>query len=217
MTQCRDEAEITAAVASAGPRSHLPLAKQLKRLLHRDWYPSEISVDVQMPVSGNPAMYCGVAVGGKLVAGFAGLTRRTGSVNGPSSIVSIGEHADMRMASEALIAALGATGFVGFDFMIESKTGHALLIECNPRPIPVCHLGSRIGVDLCAALSAGLRGEAQSPVAKNHSEEIRLFPQEWQRDPLGVANGDTYLDVPWDDPSLLRAMLNTQHPEKRIV
>jgi predicted ATP-grasp superfamily ATP-dependent carboligase len=214
---CRDKSEVAAAMASARPRSQLPFRKRLKALLHRNWYPTGTAIDVQKSIAGQPAMYCGIAVEGKLVAGFAGFARQTGVPNGPSSIVSLGEHEEMQQASAAMIAALGATGFVSFDFMIESGTGYAYLIECNPRPIPVCHLGARIGVDLCVALAAELRAEPQKPTAAIRAEDIRLFPQEWQREPADLADSDVYLDVPWDDPALLRAMVGAPHPEKLIA
>ena len=217
VTLCRDQPEVAAAMAPTRPRSQMPFRKRLKKLLHRNWYPTGTAIDVQKSIVGEPARYCGIAVGGKLVAGFAGFARQTGTPNGPSSIVSLGQHAEMRQASAAMIAALGATGFVSFDFMIESRTGHAYLIECNPRPIPVCHLGGRIGVDLCVALAAELRAEPPKPAGAIRAEDIRLFPQEWQREPADLADSDAYLDVPWDDPALLRAMVGAPHPEKPIA
>ena len=99
------------------------------------------------------------------------------------------------------------TGFLGFDFMIEDATGDAYLIECNPRPIQVCHLGSRIGADLCGALAARLRQAAPPSQTAIRAEEIALFPQEWQRDAGSLADTDRYLDVPWEDQPLLRAMV----------
>ena len=116
------------------------------------------------------------------------------------------------MISEAaakLIAAYGCSGFIGFDFMEEAATGRAFLLECNPRPIQVTHLGPRIGVDLCATLAAALRGEAPPPQAPTSEAEIALFPQEWLRDPASLAGASRFLDVPWEDPALLRAMVNT--------
>ena len=178
-------------------------------MLHRDWYPTETAVDLQQAIVGSPAMYCAVAVAGTLVAGFAGITRQSGTDNGPSSVVWLGAHEAMATASSRMIEALGATGFIGFDFMIDAATGQAYLLECNPRPIQVCHLGPRIGIDLCAALAAALRGDAPAPAAASGAEVVALFPQEWQRDPASLAANRNHLDVPWDDPGLIRAMVAT--------
>lgn len=179
----------------------------VKRLIDRDWYPTDAAIDLQRAIEGTPAMYCAVALGGKSLAGFAGFARHTLSANGPSTVVRIQGHPAMAAASEALIAAMGASGFIGFDFMIQAGTGDAYLLECNPRPIQVGHLGPYVGVDLCASLAAGLRGEEQSAAGAAGRADIALFPQEWLRDPAGVAGLEMPLDAPWDDPDLLRAMM----------
>ena len=148
---CRDAAEVAKAVDAAWPRRPTPLRDWLRRIVHRDWYPDRAPIDVQQVICGKPAMTCAVAVGGRVLASFAGVALQTCAANGPSSIAWIGPHVGMELASAEMIAALGFTGFVGFDFMIDSQTGEHYLLECNPRPVPMCHLGKRIGVDLCAA------------------------------------------------------------------
>jgi hypothetical protein len=206
---CRNTSEVAAAVTLARPRSWIRLRSLLKRVMHRDWYPTETAIDVQRSIAGKPAMYAAVAIQGRMVAGFAGITQQTCAANGPSSIVWIGADAEMQRISAAMIRALGATGFIAFDFMIDEVTGEIYLLECNPRPIPVCHLGSRIGVDLCAALKAALSGGNHLPAADVEGETITLFPQEWQRNPDGVVKTGNYIDIPLDDPRLLRAMVNS--------
>jgi hypothetical protein len=208
---CRNEAEMVAALAANRPRTSLPFRNTLRRIAHRDWYPTDATIDVQQSIVGTPAMFCAVAVNGKMIAGFAGITRQTCATNGPSSIVWIGAHAEMERASAAMIRAYGATGFIGFDFMIEQSTGDALLLECNPRPIPVCHLGSRIGVDLCAALAAELSGGTLVTAPSDEGEAITLFPNEWQRNPDGVAEIGNHIDIPFDDPELLHFMVNSTY------
>ncbi|MEI9886226.1 MAG: hypothetical protein WDN08_06930 [Rhizomicrobium sp.] len=36
---------------------------------------------------------------------------------------------------------------------------------------------------------------------------IALFPQEWRRNPQSPWLSQAFLDVPWDDPGVLRALL----------
>jgi hypothetical protein len=206
---CRNASEVAAAVTTAAqPRSWLRLRNIIKRLMHRDWYPTETAIDVQRSITGTPAMFCAVAIQGRMIAGFAGITQQTCAANGPSSIVWIGADAEMARMSEAMIRALGATGFIAFDFMVDDATGDIYLLECNPRPIPVCHLGSRIGVDLCVALKAELGGAGHAAGEQVMGETITLFPQEWQRNPHGIAKTTNYIDIPLDDPELLRAMVD---------
>jgi carbamoyl-phosphate synthase large subunit len=206
---CRNASEVAAAVTRAAqPRSWMRLRTMIKRVMHRDWYPTETAIDVQRSIKGTPAMFCAVAIQGRMVAGFAGITQQTCAANGPSSIVWIGADAEMERMSEIMVRTLGATGFVAFDFMIDDATGDIYLLECNPRPIPVCHLGSRIGVDLCVALKAELAGESRTASEHIIGETITLFPQEWLRNPVGIARTGNYVDIPLDDPPLLRAMVD---------
>jgi hypothetical protein len=205
---CRDASEVAAAVTLGRPRSWIRLRNLIRRVMHRDWYPTETAIDVQRSIAGKPAMYAAVAIQGRMVAGFAGITQQTCAANGPSSIVWIGADAKMERMSKIMIGALGATGFIAFDFMIDDATGDIYLLECNPRPIPVCHLGARIGVDLCATLKAALSGASHTTGEQVIGEMITLFPQEWQRNPTGIARTANYIDIPLDDPPLLRAMVD---------
>jgi hypothetical protein len=163
----------------------------------------------QQAIDGSPAMFCAVALNGRMLAGFAGFALQTQSATGPSTIVRIGPHAEMAEASARLAEAMGATGFISFDFMIEDKTGKAYLLECNPRPIQIGHLGPRIGINMCDALARAMRGEAPLQSGATKEAEIAMFPQEWLRSPATIAGLDAPLDVPWDDPELLRAMVST--------
>ena len=186
-----------------------------RRLLHRDWYPIRTPCDVQQVIAGSPAMYCAFAWRGKMLAGFAGIPQRTLSESGPSTVVWLGQQAEMAKAAAEMITGLGFTGFVGFDFMLEAATGLAYLLECNPRPIQVSHLGSRIGAGLATALAGalGAAGPAQAVPAAAREAVITLFPQEWQREPAGASLTDCDVDVPWDDPGLLQHMVAACAPE----
>ncbi len=204
---CRDADEVAEAIDAAWPRRPTPLRDWLRRVVHRDWYPNRAPIDVQQAINGRPAMTCAVAVDGRVLASFAGVALQTCAANGPSSIAWVGPHVGMERASAEMIAALGFTGFVGFDFIIDSQTGEHYLLECNPRPIPICHLGKRIGVDLCAALAAELSGGRQEPATVVGEETIVLFPNEWQRHPEGLANTKYYIDIPFGDPPLMSSMV----------
>ena len=206
VTLCRDSADVQAAMGAVQPQRP-GLRGTIKRLLHRDWYPTDTAIDVQQAIDGAPAMYCAVALGGRMLVGFAGVAVQTSSATGPSSVVRISADAAMEAACAKMIAALGVTGFVGFDFMVEATTGATYLLECNPRPIQVCHLGARIGVDLCAALAQALKGEVLAPIGVTQAATVALFPQEWLRMPSMLASHDADLDVPWEDADLLRKMI----------
>ena len=215
----RNRDQLVGAYAQMAP-VEVPAAKAfLRKLMGRDWFPAPRHLWLQGQIVGDPAMYSFVATAGRLHAGFAGFPRSTSTVTGPSTVVECGPHAGMAEASCRMAAAVGATGFVSFDFMIERGSGKAFLLECNPRPNQVSHLGERIGVDLCAALLAGLRagmGAATRPAAEpRSSEKVALFPQEWLRASDSPVLQECYHDVPWDDERLLLRLASeakTAHP-----
>ncbi len=203
VTLCADDAALSAALAR--PRA-APVKALARRLLQRDWYPARTAIEVQQAIAGSPAMVAAVAINGRMLAGFSAMARRTVSATGPSMVVEILHHAPMQEAAARMIAALGASGFIGFDFMIEAGSGEALLLECNPRPIQVGHLGSRIGADLCAALAAALRGEGALPAAPCASETVALFPAAFAHGLDATLPAHVHRDIPFDDPALLAAM-----------
>jgi hypothetical protein len=109
---------------------------------------------------------------------------------------------------------MGVSGFVSFDF-IAGEDGRAWLLECNPRPTQMLHLGPLVGVEPARALAAAMRHEPISTVEKPVRDlSVAMFPQEWRRDPDSARLRDTYHDVPWDDPALVAAMLR-KRPKRR--
>ena len=202
VTCCTDEAALLAAFPQSNP--FVDRIKALaRRVLYRDWYPAHSAIDVQGIISGRPAMYCALAWQGKLVGGFAGEALSTTSATGPSSEVRIGRHPGMARATKILVEALGCTGWIGFDFMLEEGTGEAVLLECNPRPIQVCHLGYRIGVDLAAELARLIRGGTPpaQPLIANRDMEVVLFPYAMD---ANRARPGALDDIPGKDPGLLQ-------------
>ena len=74
------------------------------------------------------------------------------------------------------------------------------------------HLGSFLGLDLCGALHAALRGDPQ--VETRHTPvdcPVALFPQELARDPSRRSLNGWIHDVSFDDPDLLIALESHFH------
>jgi len=112
----------------------------------------------------------------------------------------------MFAAIKKIAKRLNLSGLHGFDFLIESETGSAVLIEINPRATQVGHLSLGPGRDLPAALVAAITGETireAPPLTDN--DTIALFPQEWKRNPESSFLRAGYHDVPWEEPDLVRA------------
>jgi carbamoylphosphate synthase large subunit len=124
---------------------------------------------------------------------------------GHATVVRLIEHSEMSAAAEKISRRLQLSGFHGLDFILESQSGNAFLIELNPRTTQVGHLALGPGRDLPAALYAALSGKVVQPSQKiTDKDVIALFPQEWKRDPSSPFLSSAYHDVPWQEPMLVR-------------
>ena len=127
---------------------------------------------------------------------------------GPASVIRLIENREITAAVERIVRQLKLSGLIGLDFILEEGTGHAHLIEMNPRATQICHLPLGTGGDLLGALRAALSGEPpRRKVAATERDVIALFPQEWLRDPASEFLRTAHHDVPWDEPELLRRCL----------
>jgi formate-dependent phosphoribosylglycinamide formyltransferase (GAR transformylase) len=123
---------------------------------------------------------------------------------GHAAVLRLIEHPEMSVAAEKIVRRLNLSGFYGFDFMLETHTDNAYLIEVNPRTTQVGHLALGAGRDLPAALYAALCGDIVPETPKvTEKDTIALFPQEWMRDPTSDFLRSGYHDVPWDEPALV--------------
>ena len=104
------------------------------------------------------------------------------------------------------------SGLVNLEFMLERETRRPLLIEVSRRIPPATHCGAKIGIDLCAALLAGLDGRSSHATTRADLDDGETgynvhFPQEWLRDPHSEWLRKYPVDVPWDEPELFEALL----------
>jgi Carbamoyl-phosphate synthase L chain, ATP binding domain len=128
------------------------------------------------------------------------------------------DHTEMIRAVETMVQRLNLSGVHGFDFMLETNTGNAYLIEINPRSTQVGHLTLGPGRDLPAALVAAVTGTGVQPgPALTENRTVALFPQEWTRDPVSPFLESAYHDVPWDEPELLRACMSKARRQNRSL
>jgi hypothetical protein len=164
---------------------------------------------IQGFIPGGLGMHAVFAERGRILAKISAvqIRRRSDRPTAPSSVVKLLQHDAMAASCAAFVAATGASGFHGWDFQLE-ETGNALLIEHNPRPISISHLGYLLGDDLCRALAAACGVTVGNPGPGAGGERlVALFPDEWQRDPLSPMLDETFHDAPWDDQPLFTALL----------
>jgi hypothetical protein len=130
---------------------------------------------------------------------------------GPATVLRLIENSDMSVAAEKIVRRLGLSGIHGLDFMLETDTENAYLVEINPRATQVGHLALGSGRDLPAALYAAVTKSVTRESKKiTDQDTITLFPHEWLRNPRGPFLHSSYHDVPWEAPELIRACVGTR-------
>lgn len=167
-------------------------------------------VNAQAFVAGREATSAVACWNGVVLAGlhFEVLAKRKSL--GPATVLRIIENAEMSAACEQMVRKLNLSGLVGFDFMVESQTGNAYLIEINPRATQAGHLTLGPGRDLPAALYAAVSGQTVRETPKvTENDTIAIFPHEWIRNPESAFLRSGYHDIPWEEPDLIRACVRT--------
>jgi len=94
---------------------------------------------VQKYVAGTPLMVPVSCVNGRVLARFAATKKATWPLEtGPSTIVEIDNHPLAEQYVDRLVASLGLSGIMSFDFLMDLQ-GNYWLMECNLRPVPISH------------------------------------------------------------------------------
>jgi biotin carboxylase len=195
--RCRDATALRAAMSATAP-STVWTPPGAPRFVVQRWIDGLI---VTRPL---------LAWHGREVAGFTRSRLAThGGPLGPGSVVEFAGIPAVAAATRELCSGLGIHGFAGTQFLIDPESGAPHLIEVNRRMLPATHSGSRIGIDLAAALASAMRGEPWTgprDLPEGPGMRLALFPQEWYRDPGSHWLRELPCDIPWHDPALLLAM-----------
>jgi hypothetical protein len=213
-----EDAERALKVLQAPP---LLLRAAKRALLDRDTtlvWPSLLRrrsvVNAQSFVAGREATSAIACWKGEVLAGLHFEVIHKGVSSGPATVLRLIDNADMSIAAERMARRLNLSGLHGFDFMLQSQTGNAYLIEINPRSTQVGHLTLGLGRDIPAALYSAVSGQPACPATKiTNDDTIALFPQEWIRDPSSTFLQSAYHDVPWDKPELIRACVRARRKQ----
>ena len=219
---CKDEAMLREALSRSvarerqGESRRVRLRRLYLRALHG--FVDDEGRSIHAFVAGQAANCCFVARAGEFWGGLSALAERTHpEPTGPATVVRLVENAEMSTAAERFARHVGYTGIGGLDFVIGRDDGRAYMIEFNPRPTPIFHLGALVDLDLAQALHEALAGSSKPrPAALSSERVVALFPQEWYRDPGTPFLKDSAIDVPFDDPPLLYAYVRG-HPVLRAA
>jgi hypothetical protein len=136
---------------------------------------------------------------------------------GPASVLRQLDNPEMTRAAELLVNSLGLSGLVGLDFMIETATGDAYLLELNLRATQTAHLCMGPKQAPAFALGAKLQGIEVLALPVETRREVALFPQEWIRDPQSRYLSGSFHDIPLQAPELVREALRKRSDQFRNV
>ncbi len=163
------------------------------------------SVSIQSFISGPDANIAVAAWEGRMLANICVEVLETWRPKGPATLVRRIENNEMVQAAEKILRRLHFSGLCGFDFMIDKATGHACLIEMNPRATQTCSLPLGPGHDPVAAICSIIMGEQRiSTPLDMQGDKIALFPLAWQGDTSRDTFQSAYHDIPWDEPELVK-------------
>jgi hypothetical protein len=185
----------------------------------RSWLRRERpSMSVQGFIDGWPANIGVACWQGEVLAAVCAESVATTSATGPSTVARIIDNAEMIDAARRMVRALGLSGMIGFDFMIEAATGAAFLIEMNPRNTPICAVRLGPGRDLAEALVARLAGRpVRERPPRTNRDIVVFFPDTWQDDPSNHFLHSAYHDVPWERPELVRVLMRQERRERYSI
>lgn len=191
------------------------LLDQDKRFLWPSLLRRRAVVNAQTFVAGREATSAIACWKGTVLTGLHFEVLRKVDDSGPSTVVRLIENAEMSLAAEKIVRRLNLSGLHGFDFMLEANTGHAYLLEINPRATQVGHLTFGPGRDLPAALCAAVSGQSVPPARKvTENDIVALFPQEWSADPQSEFLQSGYHDVPWEEPELVEECIRMSRKQR---
>lgn len=182
----------------------------------RSWLRRERpAMSVQSYIDGWPANIGVACWQGEVLAAVCAESVATTSATGPSTVARIIHNAEMIDAARRVVKALGISGMIGFDFMIEAATGAAFLIEMNPRNTPICAVRLGPGRDLSEALVARLASRpARERPPRTERDILVFFPDTWQEDPASHFLHSGFHDVPWEQPELVRVLMLPERRER---
>jgi len=170
--------------------------------------PLRRTISLQQYVPGRPGNRAVICWKGKVLAGISVEVMELTHEYGPASVVKLIDHPEMAMVAEQMVKRLDMSGFVGFDFVLDSSN-QAWTIEMNPRVTPICHLALGDGTNLAGSLYRQMTGQKPLPGrAPINRGPIALFPNEVVRSPSSEYVQFCQHDVPWNEPELVRSVLN---------
>jgi hypothetical protein len=168
------------------------------------------AISIQKFVEGQSAASGFAAWNGEVVGAVYYDVLKADGAFGPPSVIRRVDCPQIAEASRLVAQYFGLSGLHGMDFIRDSK-GDVHLIEINPRATQGGTLPFGQGRDLASSLASCLAPGAKlrQPI---ENDTVVFFPREWLSNPASSWLVDGHHDVPWDDPAIMRAVLQEARP-----
>ncbi len=139
-------------------------------------------------------------------------------ITGTALAVRLVENDEIRMAAEKIAGRLQLSGFHGLDFVLEDGTGHAYLIELNPRCTQLGHLQVGTQGDLAGVFCRAFPNAAvQKSQPSIDAEIIAFFPEALLSNPPCPYLRTAYVDAPWDEPRLVLELMRGDWRDRQLL
>lgn len=185
--------------------------EKLKRVLGRNfamklfhWAFGELrKISIQQYVTGRPCTRAVVCWKGQVLAGITVDVLATLYEFGPATIVKVIDHPSVTAAAEKIVAKLGLSGFLGFDFILDAAN-NSWFLEINQRATQICYICAN-NEDLAGSFFAqltGMRPEATYCVVDQ--DTFTLFPYETPRARQMIPDIPNEKGAPDDEPDYVK-------------
>jgi hypothetical protein len=164
---------------------------------------------LQQFIAGQPANTMMVCQSGKVLAMVTVEVLCAQGSTGAAMAVRLIENEEIRTAAERIAERLQLSGFHGLDFVLEYETGHAYMIEMNPRCTQLGHLPIPVQGDLAGVFCRAFTDADTQQQQRSFCEKtIVFFPQAVMSNAKFPYLQTSYVDVPWGEPRLVRELMS---------
>ena len=173
---------------------------------------------VQDFIFGQPANAMVACWKGSIVGIVIARVLSTQGVTGAGLVVELIQHPEIECIAGILVEAFKLSGYYGFDFILEESTGAPYLLELNPRCTQLGHLSTSNQGNLAAAfLRNWTHRISHIDRHPDVGDVVAFFPQTLIWEPHNPYLRTGYHDVPWEEPALVRALLEPSWVENRWI
>jgi hypothetical protein len=162
-------------------------------------------LSAQRPVDGTRAGTVASCWHGEVLALISAEIVSPRDLTQPPAVVRTIDSPPMEQTVRRLTQKLGLSGFHEFNFVFESSSGLASLIEINPFCTEPSHLNTGPGHDLVDAFCRRWLDAPPERQSQVHADPlVAYFPQAWVANPSDPLLNTTAYDAPLEDPRLMK-------------